>query len=178
MSYWADLRASKGGVLPVREIMERRRGRLAALVETVEYVLAHPVFFVALLATHLLWVVANLPWIPWWEPWDPYPFTFLATVASAEAPFIALLLLMRQRRDRRVGELRDEIDLQVTLHIERQTTEVLKMLDALRSHVGAPVADLDLEGLEEMKQRLDPQQLLEDTLKELEEAEPSGPEER
>jgi uncharacterized membrane protein len=34
----------------------------------------------------LMPAVLNLPIFPWFRPWDPYPFVFLATFASAEAP--------------------------------------------------------------------------------------------
>ena len=90
--------------------------------------LSHPAFFLALLASHLLWIVLNLPIYPWWEPWGPYPFIFLATIASAEAPFIALLVLMHQQRNQRLSELREETPLQVSLHMEREVSWVLHLL--------------------------------------------------
>ena len=59
----------------------------------------------------MLVVVLNLPVFPWFRPWDPYPFILLATFASAEAAFIALLVLMYQRRNARISELREEVSL-------------------------------------------------------------------
>ena len=46
-------------------------------------------FFVGLLAGHVLWVVLNLPVFPWFRPWDPYPFILLNLFMSFQAAYAA-----------------------------------------------------------------------------------------
>ena len=163
----------KGEVLNVRAEMTKRRGRTGAVIDATGRTLAHPPFFILLAVSHLLWVVLNVRLIPGIEPWDPYPFVFLATISSVEAPFIATLVLMRQHRDERVAELREEIDLQVTLHIEQEVSAALQLL---REMQGALQVQTRVEGeaLEGMQKPLDPEHLLDHLEKHLDESEGEG----
>lgn len=163
----AELGKSAEDILNVRLEIASHQSRMADLIDGIGRVLAHPIFFVGLFASHVLWVGVNLPTVPW-APWDPYPFTFLATVASVEAPFIALLILVYQRRDRRIAELREEIDLQVTLHVERKTAMALRMLEELEKKVGI---ETDHDALDRLKKDLDPEHLMQDIRERLKEAE-------
>ena len=156
-----------GEILNVRLEVAKRQGRLGDFVDMVGRTLAGPVFFTAFLGIHVAWVILNLPWMPW-EPWDPYPFVFLATVASAEAPFIALLILMHQHRQERINELRDELALQINLHIERKASMSLRMLEDLYREMGRTP---NLKGLDRLKEDLDARELMEQIREELEEAE-------
>lgn len=157
-------------ILNVRAEMVRRRGRLSAAVEEIGHAMASPSFFAGLAATHLLWILLNLPIYPWFAPWDPYPFTFLATVASVEAPFIALLVLMHQERESRIEELREETHLQVSLHSERELSVALRLLREIQQHQGIDTAE-DLEVLERLQKDLNPQHLMENTRNDLRRAE-------
>ncbi len=145
-------------IMNVREEVLRRQSRLSAAIGRIGQALARPGFFAGLLAFHVLWVLVNLRWVPW-KPWDPYPFTFLATLASAEAPFITLLILMNQSRNRRIAELREETDLQISLHVEREVTMALRLLHSLHQHFGIPVKQ-DPRIMKEMEENLDPEALL------------------
>ena len=160
----------KEEVLNVRAEMMKRRGPVGGIIDEIGRRLAHPPFFIALLLSHLLWIVLNVRLIPGLQPFDPYPFVFLATIASVEAPFIALLVLMRQHRDERVAELREEVDLQVSLHLERELTAGLRMLREIQQSLKVQTSVED-EALEHMQEPLDPEQLLEHLEKHLDEAE-------
>lgn len=157
--HWRSIGKDTSEILDVREEVLKRRGRAAALTDLIGYLLARPLLFAVLLGLHLAWAAANLAIWPW-QPWDPYPFTFLATIASAEAPFVTLLILMNQRREQHVNELRDEILLQVALHSERQSTMMLRLLREIQQKLNTDTGQ-DAEILERMQQNLDPQQLLE-----------------
>jgi uncharacterized membrane protein len=113
----------------------------------------------------VVWVVLNLPIFPF-EPWDPYPFVFLATFASAEAPFIALLILMYQRRSRRIAELREELDLQVSLHLERQMTVMLRLLAEVQGRLDITSRE-DPALLDRLQTELDPKQLMQSLRRDL-----------
>lgn len=172
--YWQNLQQAKEGMLPIGKEVQASRGPLTKGIMAVERVIAHPGFYVGLLVTHLGWIVLNAGWIGAIRPWDPYPFTFLATIASVEAPFITLMVLMAQRRQRRLNELREELDFQVALHDERETTEALRMLDAIQKHLGVE-GERDPARAEAMQEDLDPKRLLEQTRGQLEESEGHDP---
>ena len=169
--HWERVRRSAYEILNVRAEITRRQGRSAAMVEGIGRALATPMFFVGLLAGHLLWVLLNLPIFPWFEPWDPYPFILLATFASAEAPFIALLILMYQRRSSRISELREELDLQVSLHLERQMTVMLRLLGEVQDRLDITSRE-DPALLERLQHELDPEQLLQSLRADLRRDEP------
>ena len=132
MGHWDDLRHDKEQILDVRREEATREGPIARLITHIGDGLAHPLFFLAAVTLHLAWVLANMPGLSPFEPWDPPPFDLLSTIASVEAPLLALLILMRQQQDRRVQELREEIDVQTTLHVERETSAILRLLSGLR----------------------------------------------
>jgi uncharacterized membrane protein len=157
--HWDRVRRNAYEILNVRSEITRQQSRSAALVEGIGRALAHPMFFIALLSGHVLWVVLNLPIFPWFRPWDPYPFIFLATFASAEAPFVALLILMYQKRSSRISELREELNLQVSLHQERQMTVVLRLLGEVQDRLDIASRE-DPALLDRLQKELDPRQLM------------------
>lgn len=152
------------------EAVAADRTRLAALIEATGSVLASPFFMVSLLAAHIMWVVINLPIMPW-APWDPYPFMFLATVASAEAPFLALLVLMHQQRQAHIDELRNELSLQVSLQVERESTMLLRMLREIQEKLDVDVSRQDRDRVTELEQDLDAHALMENLRTHLHEVE-------
>lgn len=160
-------------ILNVRGEIAKRRTWLSALIERVGRVLSRPAFFLALFAGHLLWILLNLPIYPWFAPWDPYPFTFLATIASVESPFIALLVLMHQQRSQRVSELRAETHLQVALHVDREVSKALQLLEKgkLEKRKGEEAVEQDSELLHRLEEELDPQRLMENVRRDLRRAE-------
>lgn len=105
----------------VRAEMTKRRTAMGKVIDDFGAWIARPVVFVALLLGHVAWIVLNL--IPALT-WDPPPFVLLATIASAEAPFLTLIILMRQHRDQRIAELRQEVLLHVVCRLEQQISEL------------------------------------------------------
>lgn len=154
----------------VREEVENRTGPVGRTIDRIGSVLASPLLFFVLLLFHLAWVLANLRVFNFLPTWDPYPFTFLATIASALAPFISLLILMRQHRDARIAELREELELQIALETERKTVFVLRMLDELRSGLQIQT-QLDANDLDQAKQLLRPEEMLDNIRSRLDRAE-------
>lgn len=149
-----------GQILNVREEVEKRSGRIARFTDRIGRILSSPMTFILLLLMHLLWIILNAGWIPGIKPWDPYPFTLLATIASAEAPFLSLLILMSQYRSMRVSEIREEAHLQVSLHMERELTAVLRMVDQLRDRFELELP-VESEQMKELKEPLHPDHLME-----------------
>lgn len=171
--HWKHIRNKGRQIMSVREEIEQRSRPEAKLVRSIGNVLSHPWFFILVLAAHVLWIIGNLPYWPW-QPPDPYPFTFLATIASVEAPFIALLVLMHEQRIASIDELREELDLHVSLHLERQMSVVLRMLVELEQQLNVPTNE-DPELLDQMQHDLDPQMLIEHLRQRLQRAEGGSP---
>jgi uncharacterized membrane protein len=167
---WQRIGRKADEILNIRGEIERQRTWQSTLVERIGYFLARPAFFLVLLAVHLLWILLNIRIFPWFEPWDPYPFTFAATFASLEAPFIALLILMHQQRNARIEELREETHLQVSLHIEREITMALRLLAEVQEGTGRQ-SQQDAELLASMKEDLDPSRLMENLRRDLQQVE-------
>ena len=161
VDHWKHIRRTQQQVMTVRAQETRRDTGIGRAITRMGAALASPWFFGGLLLTHLAWVALNLGLLPSVRPWDPYPFTLLATIASVEAPFLALLILMRQLRDARVAELREETDLQVSFHAERQSSMLLRLVDEIhRAVVDGGSGRERREQIEEMKEPLDPERLL------------------
>ena len=98
-----------------------------------------PTFFVL----HVVWFAV---WITWnvgalgLRPFDPFPFGLLTMVVSLEAIFLSIFVLMAQRRESAIAELREEITLQVLLRSEEEITKTLQLVAGLYTRLGHRVA--------------------------------------
>lgn len=167
--HWGELRRHKEEIVDVRREIARRSGRLARFSDRLGQWLGHPAFLVALAVTHLGWMLWNSGWLGL-PRWDPPPFRWLAMIASVEAPFLTVLILMHQRRQQRVAELREELDVQIALHSERQSTRLVQMVADMHAAMGLDPAQHD-EDLETMKEPLSPEQVTDELQDSLEEDE-------
>lgn len=111
----------------------------------------------AFFSLHVVWFAV---WISWnvgafgLTPFDPYPFGLLTMVVSLEAIFLTMFVLMAQSRESAIAELREELTLQVNLHVEQEVTKTLQLVAGLYTRLGFKFAD-DPE-LVEMLKPLDP----------------------
>ena len=90
-------------------------------------------------AWFLLWVLWNtgLLGLP---AFDPYPFGLLTMVVSLEAIFLSIFVLMSQKRESAIAELREELSLQVSLRVEEEVTKTLQLVAGLYTRLGHQVA--------------------------------------
>ena len=108
------------------------------------------------LLLHVLWFTV---WIVWntgqfgLVPFDPYPFGFLTLIVSLEAIVLSIFVLMAQKREAAVAELREEMSLQVSLRLEQEMTKTLQLVAGLYTRLGQKLGE-DPE-LREMLQPLD-----------------------
>lgn len=158
---------------------DRRRGRLVAnrafgalkahrnaersIVEAIADWLNEVAASTPYLVAHLLWFGIWVPWNLGWlglPEFDPYPFGLLTMIVSLEAIFLSIFVLMAQKREAVIGELREELALQVNLRIEEESTKTLQLVAGLYTRLGYRVAEdaeladmmqpLDVAGLEQM----------------------------
>ena len=108
------------------------------------------------LAFHFVWFAV---WILWntgaygLTAFDPFPFGLLTMIVSLEAIFLSIFVLMAQKRESAIAELREEMSLQVSLRLEEEVTKTLQLVAGLYTRLGHKVAE-DPE-LHEMLQPLD-----------------------
>lgn len=113
------------------------------------------------LVLHVVWFAVWVPWNLGWfglPKFDPYPFGLLTMVVSLEAIFLSIFVLMAQKRESAIAELREELALQVNLRIEEESTKTLQLVAGLYTRLGHRVAEdpelvdmmqpLDVAGLE------------------------------
>ncbi len=121
-------------------------------------------------------VVAFAGWLLWNSPFsglpqfDPFPFGLLTMIVSLEAIFLSIFVLMSQGRESRIGELREELTLQVNLRIEEEVTKTLHLVAGLYTRMGHTLGnDPDLK---EMLKPLDPRQMEREVTEQIQDAIP------
>jgi uncharacterized membrane protein len=82
------------------------------------------------------WLLINLQALPGIKPFDPFPFNLLTTVVSIEAIFLTLFVLISQNRMSQEADKRAQLDLQVNLLAEKETTLILRMLHDMSERLG------------------------------------------
>jgi uncharacterized membrane protein len=82
------------------------------------------------------WILLNVGIVPGIRPFDPFPFSFLTLVVSLEAIFLTLLVLMSQNRMTKEADKRANIDLQINMLDEQETTMILRMVQKITRHLG------------------------------------------
>lgn len=93
-----------------------------------------------------IWIGCNLKWIPGAPIWDSH-LVILALVASIEAVFLVLFMLMAQKRAAAAAERRAKLELQIDLLAEQDRTKLMRTISAIAKHlnidmVQAPAIEL------------------------------------
>jgi uncharacterized membrane protein len=128
------VRALKGRHAAERTTLENAADRLTRVASSGYFLAGHAVWFVA-------WVLWNTRLIPGLVPFDPFPFGLLTMIVSLEAIFLAIFVLMAQRREASIAELREEITLHVLLRAEEEVTKMLQLVAGLYPRLGHKLAE-------------------------------------
>ena len=142
-------RAIKAQHASNRSRVEVLADRMITFASSPPFLVVHGIVFVA-------WIVWNVPGVPL-PHFDPYPYGMLTTIVSLEAIFLSIFVLMTQSRESRIGELREELTLQVNLRMEEEITKTLHLVAGLYARLGLKMAD-DPE-LRAMLEPLDPKKI-------------------
>jgi uncharacterized membrane protein len=132
-----------------RSAMEVLADRMIGFASSTPFLVIHAIIFVA-------WIYWNLPFSGF-RKFDPYPYGMLTTIVSLEAIFLSIFVLMTQSRESRIGELREELTLQVNLRMEEEITKTLHLVAGLYARMNLTLAD-DPE-LRAMLEPLDPKRM-------------------
>src|SRR5919199_893261 len=112
-----------------RTVMQAIADSLNDLAASPRFLAFHAVWFG-------IWILWNTGWIIGLQPFDPYPFGFLTLMVSLEAIFLSIFILMAQKRESAIAELREELGLQVNLRIEEEVTKTLQLVTGLYTRLG------------------------------------------
>src|SRR5690606_26386731 len=147
----------------IKAIVERRRQKAAnaSLEETAAaatrkfagsmvFVYLHIAFFGG-------WILTNVGLVPFLPAWDP-SLVILAMVASVEAIFLSTFVLINQNRMAAEDDARSDLDLQINLLNEHETTRLIAIVDAMAAHLGVNVVRDD--EVEELKRDVAPEAVL------------------
>ena len=151
-----DRRRRRGVANRAFRAIKAQRNAQRSWVEAVADALNFVASSTPFLVVHVLWF---LVWILWntgafgLKPFDPFPFGLLTMVVSLEAIFLSIFVLMAQRRESAIAEIREEISLQVSLRLEEEVTKTLQLVAGLYTRLGHKMSED--EELGEMLQPLD-----------------------
>lgn len=130
----------------------RERTRTQIIADALTELAASATFLALHAAWFGVWVLWNTGMLGF-RPFDPFPFGLLTMIVSLEAIFLAIFVLMAQKRESAIAELREEMSLQVGLRLEEEVTKSLQLVAGLYTRLGHKVAE-DPE-LHQMLQPLD-----------------------
>jgi len=145
-----------------RSKMEIFAGRLTEIASSTGFFFFHVFAFSG-------WILWNLGLFDL-PQFDPFPYGLLTMIVSLEAIFLSIFVLMSQSRESAIGELREELTLQVNLRIEEEVTKTLHLVAGLYTRLGHTMGE-DPE-LREMLRPLDPEQIENEVTEQIEEAIP------
>jgi uncharacterized membrane protein len=117
-----------------RSSMERLGDRLVPLLGNWGFALLHVGWFTA-------WICINRGLVPGVPIFDPYPFNFLTMSVSLEAIFVTIAVLNTQNRMARQSDRRAQLDLQINLLAEQESTATLRLLQRIAERLGVPLGD-------------------------------------
>ena len=143
--------------------------RMQLMADTLTNLASSTGFFVFHVFAFAIWLLWNSPFLPT-QKFDPFPYGLLTMIVSLEAIFLSLFVLMTQGRESRIGELREELTLQVNLRIEEEVTKTLHLVAGLYTRMGHTLGN-DPE-LREMLQPLDAKRLETEVTEQIKEAIP------
>ena len=118
-----------------RTLIQSLADGLNTLASSTPFLLLHVVWF-------LIWITWNLGLFGL-VPFDPFPFGLLTMVVSLEAIFLSIFVLLSQKRESAIAELREELMLQVNLRMEEEVTKTLQLVAGLYTRMGHVMSEDD-----------------------------------
>jgi uncharacterized membrane protein len=115
--------------LEARSRGERLMDAVVRLGGTPLFALGHVVWFA-------VWIALNLRVVPGLAPFDPFPYALLTLVVSLEAIFLSIAILTSENLSMRLAERRANLDLQVNMLAEQESTATLQLVQKIAEHLG------------------------------------------
>lgn len=105
----------------------------------------------------VVWLAINSGLIPDTKIFDPYPFGMLTSIVTYEALLLTIFILISQHRAQQMNDIRDEVNFQINAEAEHEITRLIRMVNDIHQHLGL-AKKIDKE-LEEMMQKIDPEEI-------------------
>mgnify|MGYP001412472263 CR=1 FL=1 len=131
-------------------IEERAAAAISRFVGSMPFVYIHVAVFGG-------WIAINTGLLPLIPAWDP-SLVVLAMAASVEAIFLSTFVLINQNRMAAEDSARADLDLQINLLNEHETTRLIAMVEAIAGRLGVHT-EADGE-LSELKRDVAPEAVL------------------
>jgi uncharacterized membrane protein len=112
-----------------RSKAEQIADKVTTFAGSTPFIMLHVAWFGA-------WIIVNGGVIPGLAAFDPFPFSFLTLVVSLEAIFLTLLVLMSQNRMTKEADKRAQLDLQINMLDEQESTMILRIVRKIAKHLG------------------------------------------
>jgi uncharacterized membrane protein len=109
-------------------LQQRIADRITRFAGSMAFVYLHVLLFGG-------WILVNVGVLPILPAWDE-SLVILAMAASVEAIFLSTFVLISQNRMAAVAERRAELNLQISLLAEHETTRLMDMVAALTERLG------------------------------------------
>ena len=116
-----------------RSTIERTADALTRAAASTPFFVFHAVWFIA-------WVAVNTG-ILGIRPFDPFPFGLLTLVVSLEAIFLSIFVLISQNSLTRLSERRAQLDLQINLLAEQESSKTVALLERIAQQLHVPVPE-------------------------------------
>ncbi len=147
----------------IEAILERRRAKAASASAEEKAAASISKFAGSMIFVyiHLVlfggWILINIGLLPVVPAWDA-SLVVLAMIASVEAIFLSTFVLINQNRMAAEDDARSDLDLQINLLNEHETTRLIALVDAIAQHLGVEV--MHEAEVEEMKRDVAPEAVL------------------
>ena len=131
-------------VAAVAQLEAAERARLSASERFSDVVAraAGTGWFAALhVAWFAVWIAWNSELVRGWRPFDPLPFAFLTLIVSLEAIFLSIFVLISQNSLTRLSERRAQLDLQINLLAEQESSKTVALLERIAQQLNVPVPE-------------------------------------
>jgi uncharacterized membrane protein len=114
---------------------EHRRGATPAerMMHRLTTIVAKPRFLAALSAAVLCWVFGNVLVLKLGgHPIDDPPFFWMQTAVTVSSLYLTAIILMTQRREDQLSNLREQLTLELAILSEQKTAKTIELLEELR----------------------------------------------
>jgi uncharacterized membrane protein len=106
---------------------DRLATQISRFCGSMAFVWVHVVLFTG-------WILANTVFAA--HPLDPFPFSLLTLVVSLEAIFLSTFIMISENRQEHLSERRSNLDLQINLLAEQESTKVLQLTEEIARKLG------------------------------------------
>ena len=109
-------------------------------------------FLVINVLMFIFWILLNTGYFGEKFIIDPFPFSFLTTAVSLEAIILSTFVLMSQRRQSKVSEIRTELDYKTDLESEVDIKAIIGILERIAQKQDIEISDL-LRGMKDKEKK-------------------------